>query len=543
MNEFKGYFNNTSSFKGKLDTAVIEIKPELEDIEITPKNEEQNFKSEKYGYNNVKVKAVEGEKLNVIPSDEKQQYNGLYTEVDIDAIESEEITLIPTTEEQIKEGLYNKVTLVGDENFIAGNIKQGVTIFGKDGTYVASGGDGGGADLSTIGTTVTVEAMTAIVKGQRLYCVPNEEFSQNNIGYSNVSNVPAQLSDDLVVGLDTQTISTATESVSLLFWDNVNNTYEKVDIPIEGWTGSSSKSCSLNPEGTLAMFWYNSSSAPSSTQKALVLEIDKENKTANPYMVTVGSTFRPLYSASICRCIFKNYVFDYASKTKIHRYNFETHDFTTLTCTNNTEPSYTPSNSSNMGRTKWLSDDTLIYSANGLSKFVFNSDDTFTYSKSSQGNLNGNLNEDCTMMVASANSYYRFYSINPSDLTITLIADYTPDDIGESAYSTTCQIYGNLLFTNNNIHDITNVASGTTIIYTSSFRISAGKTINFNPNAWVSTISSSDIRRLHYPQGSEAQYLAYHSGNTAMTSGRAYGIASSNMSAGDKGTAQLLFTT
>lgn len=447
----------------------------------------------------------------------------------------QEKAVTPSTQDQIVlpdegyDGL-SKVIVTGDSDLVPSNIKNGVNLFGVQGQYLP--------DLTGVGTTVTVEAMTALNKGQRLYCVPNDKFSQNNIGYSHMSNVPTQLSDDLVVGLKAQTISSTTESVSLMFWNTENNTYESVVIPISGWAGSSSKSCSLNPEGTLAMFWHNGSSAPSSSQKTLVLEIDKENKTATPYMITTGANFRPQYSSSICRGIFKNYVFNFADKNIIHRYNFDTHDFTKLTSADTVNN--VPTNVTTMNRVKWLSDNVMIYSGGYIMKFVFNDDDTFSYSQSAISG-GGNLNEDCTMMVVSGNSYYRFYSLNTSDLTFTLIADYVPADIGESTYSGGCQIYGNLLFTNYNIHDITNVATGTTIIYTDSYKITPEKTMTFNPNAWVSTATSTNIRRLHYPQGSEAQYLAYHYDNTAMTSGRTYGIASSDLSAGDIGTAQLLF--
>lgn len=84
---------------------TAQVKPELEDLEVTPAGVEQNFKSNKYGYDNVKVKAVE----------------------------SEELTITPNTEEQVKEGMFNKVTVTGDEDLKAENIKQGVNIFGVEG--------------------------------------------------------------------------------------------------------------------------------------------------------------------------------------------------------------------------------------------------------------------------------------------------------------------------------------------------------------------------------------------------------------------------
>ena len=105
INEFEIEFDVTpNEFEVEMNT-IQEIYPELENLEITPSATEQNFKSKKYGYDNVRVKAVETEELNIIPS----------------------------TETQIKEGMFNKVTVQGDENLIADNIRQGTSIFGVEG--------------------------------------------------------------------------------------------------------------------------------------------------------------------------------------------------------------------------------------------------------------------------------------------------------------------------------------------------------------------------------------------------------------------------
>ncbi len=88
------------------------IYPELENLIVTPSGEEQNFKSDKYGYNNVKVKAVESGTLEVAPTTEKQNFKGLYGEV-----------------------IVNEVTSDIDEDIKAENIKAGVNILGVDGSY------------------------------------------------------------------------------------------------------------------------------------------------------------------------------------------------------------------------------------------------------------------------------------------------------------------------------------------------------------------------------------------------------------------------
>lgn len=105
-----GHIKSVQHIKGKVNNTVVKVMPELEDIEITPSGVEQNFKSSKYGYDNVKVRAVESEEINITPS----------------------------TEEQVKEGMFNKVTVAGDSNLIADNIKQGTTIFGVEGTMAGA---------------------------------------------------------------------------------------------------------------------------------------------------------------------------------------------------------------------------------------------------------------------------------------------------------------------------------------------------------------------------------------------------------------------
>lgn len=97
--------------KIELKFHATKVYPELEDLEITPSSSEQNFKSSKYGYDNVKVKAIETTELNIMPS----------------------------TENQVKEGTFSKVTVAGDSNLVAENIPIGKTIFGIPGTAEVKG--------------------------------------------------------------------------------------------------------------------------------------------------------------------------------------------------------------------------------------------------------------------------------------------------------------------------------------------------------------------------------------------------------------------
>lgn len=156
--------------KVEISMNAQKVYPSLENLEIIPTKEIQNFKSTNcYGYNEVTVKPIDktidnniisenikegveilgvsgnvvelkGEILNISSSLENQQIipespiNG-FTEVNISGIETEELNIMPTKEEQTNEGIYNKVTVIGDSNLLGSNIKKGVSIFEVEGEY------------------------------------------------------------------------------------------------------------------------------------------------------------------------------------------------------------------------------------------------------------------------------------------------------------------------------------------------------------------------------------------------------------------------
>lgn len=93
---------------GELELDIIEIFPELENVVITPELEEQNLKSQKYGYENITVKAIE----------------------------TEDLEILPKKEEQLNTGVYRNVKVAGDENLVPENIKSGVEIFGVEGNVI-----------------------------------------------------------------------------------------------------------------------------------------------------------------------------------------------------------------------------------------------------------------------------------------------------------------------------------------------------------------------------------------------------------------------
>lgn len=77
-----GSVYSNSELKGTLSSSTVKVYPELEDIEITPTNSDQKFKSENYyGYNEVIVKGVEGAKEDL--DEVLNEQNNLITEQEV----------------------------------------------------------------------------------------------------------------------------------------------------------------------------------------------------------------------------------------------------------------------------------------------------------------------------------------------------------------------------------------------------------------------------------------------------------------------------
>lgn len=101
-----------------LENVVQEVYPKLENLEVTPTLEEQTIKPTEYGFEEVHVKAIETEDLNIKPTTEPQTFDGIYKTVSVEKINLQEKTVTPTKEMQVIEcengfdGL-NKVNVEG----------------------------------------------------------------------------------------------------------------------------------------------------------------------------------------------------------------------------------------------------------------------------------------------------------------------------------------------------------------------------------------------------------------------------------------------
>ena len=109
MSNYKVF--NKQTLTGKLNNPTTKTYPELENLTVTPGFTEQNFKSSKYGYNNVRVNAIEAKELNIDPTEDRQDFEGLYNKVVVNPITGSDLVVNPSTEVQTFQGLYSNVTV------------------------------------------------------------------------------------------------------------------------------------------------------------------------------------------------------------------------------------------------------------------------------------------------------------------------------------------------------------------------------------------------------------------------------------------------
>ena len=131
MNSIAGRMRGTPKIQGHIKFG--NTYPELEDLEIIPTEQEQNFKSTKYGYDEVKVKAIETEEKTAT--------------VDFSNSDVSEVT--NTSGKYMK-----KVTINKDEDLIASNIKQGANIYGVEGSIVELVGQAKQASPAIVAQTI-----------------------------------------------------------------------------------------------------------------------------------------------------------------------------------------------------------------------------------------------------------------------------------------------------------------------------------------------------------------------------------------------------
>lgn len=116
----------------------------------------------------------------------------------------------------------SRVNIYGDEDLVPNNIKEGVSIFGVAGTY-----SGGGYDLDLLGYDLDIEAGSSITKGQRIVATKNTSATGKTVATSSSGVALGSLSLDESIGFLRNT-SFADGTQLVAYGLNELGTYEAV---------------------------------------------------------------------------------------------------------------------------------------------------------------------------------------------------------------------------------------------------------------------------------------------------------------------------
>lgn len=417
---------------------------------------------------------------------------------------------------------------------------------------------GGGGSYEAIGAKVTVEARGAIAKGGAWEGVLNDEYVASELNtQSYTNNGSAYYSKDLSVGITNTQISTSLTNVTIYFWNAETSTYDDVIVDISGVApnlGHTVSSYRFSDDGTLCCVLGSGNSF-------LFLEIDKENRTATPYVVIASEKYTSVNSGWKTPCFFGDkYIvinsgaYTEADGTKLgvgqnfFEYSTETHSLKFINRVQGTDryvytSKYTPEVSPNT----WMHVGSHYATSNSPSaifKFALSGSEFTLATTPISGESMNNVSSDGRYITATSGSTQKLYGLNVQDLSLELI---TSKGFSNSNY--TWWVEGTKL-----IQRYSSGSTNTCIIYD----ISAGDVASWIELAkgsfltptvtrygwnWNKWIGEGKTTIFGFPQGSEAQYLISPATNPSMEAGKVYGIASNPMNLGDVGTAQLLFST
>lgn len=405
---------------------------------------------------------------------------------------------------------------------------------------------GGGYDLYNIGSTVLVEVQSGIAKGKVWEGVRNDEYSQNTLNEQAITNNGAYyFSKDLSIGYsNSYSVTTSTKSIKLWFWNEEVATYDVVSIDVSSVAPSLSGTLSslrITDDGTLAVLRGSKQST------LMFLEIDKENKTATPYVVgfkyVSTSTNLPLlfgdkYIVNYCGATTDSEGNSLGQGLDFYRYDTETHELYYINRAGTVS-------SVDLGGATQVAEvlpDTWVCSG-GSGKIA-----KLTLSGSKFSYANGSIPSYNNFSLSSDGQYFTTRSGYTNNLCKLNAQDLTYEVIATNTYSGSQYIWA--------IDGITLISQQTTGVNSEIYDVSGGAFENWvllasgtsfmpqytnyiwSPAKWM---GSTRAKIFSFPQNSEAQFLIKPMTTTATETGKFYGIAPKSLNLGDIDYAQLLF--
>lgn len=437
---------------------------------------------------------------------------------------------------------------------------------------------GGGDNFNKLGQSVSVEAQTTIDKGDKIVGIKNDSTAPKfSISSAGVGIYALSLDESVGIGYVEKIVAGTTIPICFL---NESGTYDRYNLIIETLPEGFSeitKQPVINNDGTLAIssVFIDEGDTTSYKNTNLVIEINKDKKSAeysfvettftdivtnsNNYTCTIDSpdisfdsailANRYLFSRAKAHIIDKNtgeyyYVKNALVVLKYNGIKFELVYNEEIIASQTASADYIPS-----GTNAAIIDDTIItsvYSKRNRYIIKFSTKNNIlymsnminipsTYINSLYFSKNGRY---LTVIAESSTSKKpRICSLNVTDLTITSIKEFF------SAYTIFVNDDGNLIY-----------ASGVGCIYQptessfnaiGSFTSSDGQTIpankSFTSNRIINQATNKTSMIAAVTPSTNAEYLISKTESLTIESDKMYGIASENLTAGIKGTAQKLF--
>ena len=110
MSDITSKITVKNKIQGKIE--ATKIYPDLENLTVTPSKQQQSFNhKDSYGYDNVIVKGIDCNSINITPTKNKQVFEGMYDNVTVDGVQGEILNITPSETQQSKTGLYETVNV------------------------------------------------------------------------------------------------------------------------------------------------------------------------------------------------------------------------------------------------------------------------------------------------------------------------------------------------------------------------------------------------------------------------------------------------
>lgn len=342
-------------------------------------------------------------------------------------------------------------------------------IYGNGG----GGGGAGGADLTKVGTPVTVEARNSFKKGDEFYGVKKKGVTSEILGTNFTvggGHTIYALSEDHTVAILNQTITRTSTIYNVGIFNEETNAFDIIEIPLPNLNSmmeSISNRGLINEDGSLIII-NNVKNRSYTYDAVIVIEINKTNKTGTAKYIdkldigtaVLDDTVQAVtlhtssQKAQSCSRLTKNYYIGesivYKSsgsntssnlRNAVYILRYENGTFTKALWSKVEKDSTFDS----ICGSTWTDENTLLVSAMTLStsnvflrKFVFDGD-SVTYSENTTEFKDIRLSKNGKYIGCYTSPNYYVYQVNATDLTISKLYEGSssgncyPDDTGDYA--------------------------------------------------------------------------------------------------------------